>query len=135
MDIEAMNRSLANDYGPARGPNADSTHLLHLWVGDFRLDGVEVVGGSYAPVQIDAGDWAAPDGGGISTGVALTYPVPSVGWGVITHWRLSGLNDGLWWDGGRFSAPLDVTAPGGTLTLDVGAVTVFYADRLLAPAL
>lgn len=62
--------------------------------------GAEVSGGGYARVQYDPGDanWSAPDAtGGVTSNLQLiTFPAPTAGWGVVTHWshwdRLAGGN-------------------------------------------
>lgn len=49
--------------------------------------GTEVSGGNYARVAVtnNATNWPAAVGGSKSNGTAITFPVPSAGWGTVTH--------------------------------------------------
>jgi hypothetical protein len=54
--------------------------------------GTEVAAGAYARVAVAAttANWAAPTGGNGATSnlTVVTFPVPSAGWGTVTHWQL-----------------------------------------------
>ena len=131
-DVAAMNRSLDNDYGTTRGPNAPASHNLRLYAGDPITDGVEASGGGYAAQNIAPADWLPAADGEKSLAAVVEFPVPTGSWGpTITHWALTGVGDGgLMWDTGILADPLDVTGPGerGPLV----RVTVFYDDAVTA---
>ena len=60
-DQSAQERSLDNDYGATRGPNAPASFQVAF----FSDDGdTEITGGGYARATLDNDDWnAAADGG------------------------------------------------------------------------
>lgn len=124
LDDAARNKSLANDYGPTRGPNAAASHTVELWDGDPSLDGsAQITGGGYAAsAPVAPGDWSAPDGGQIQA--TPTFPSPTGAWSTATHFVLRG-SDGLGWDYGVLAEPLYVTGAGGPPEV---TVTVFYND-------
>lgn len=127
-DVAAMNKSLDNDYGTTRGPNAPLSHALALYVGDPVVDGVEVSGGGYARVTILPADWAAATDGEKSLTAPAEFAAPTDTWGdTITHWALVGA-DGLVWDTGTLTEPLDVTS--AALRGPLVSVTVFYDDAV-----
>ena len=83
--------------------SASFTKPAQLWVGlltsapSDSSPGTEVTGGAYARIQRDPSDtnWNATQGGtsGVSSGTsgdtdnvaAITFPVPSASWGLVTH--------------------------------------------------
>lgn len=134
LSVEARNRSLDNDYGPDRGPNAPDAHQVILYIGDPRLGGLEVssVGTGYVRPVLDSDTaWdPAADGSKANTG-GITWADSTDSWGVITHWGLADDDDPtVVWDTGQFAVPIDATTPGGTFVLGAGALTIFYTDNL-----
>lgn len=139
-DIAAMNRSLNNDYGTSRGPNAADSHQLALFVGDPMIPadddgGVECAPGThpgYARVTVNPGDWLpAADGRKMLTG-PKQLPATTGEWDPEPdYWALfDGAVPGLMWDCGPLTAPLQVTGPGdGPLV----SVAVFYDDAVSEP--
>lgn len=76
-------------------PTLTSTHIgLFTAAPSDAGGGTEVTGGSYARVTVTrtTADWAAPaDNAGAqrtSNSAAITFPVPSANWGVITHFGI-----------------------------------------------
>lgn len=124
LDDAAANASLANDYGPNRGPNAASSHQVELWDGDPTLgDSAQLSGNGYNSVQVLPADWSAPTGRQIE--VTVNFPAPTGPWVPATHWVLRG-SDGHGWDYGTLTQQLyvtDASSTGPTVT-----VTVFYND-------
>lgn len=132
LSVSRRNRSLDNDYGPTRGPNAADAHHVILYDGDPRTGGVELSGGGYARPVLDSDtDWEPAADGAKTTATGITWPTATTSWGVATYWGLAEDADpDEVWDIGRFVVPIDVTAPGGTVVLEAGALTVFYTDNL-----
>lgn len=127
-DTAAMNRSLDNDYGTTRGPNAPASHSLALFVGDPMTDGVEVSGNGYARVVILPADWAPAADGMKSLINPAEFPAPTAEWpDSPTYWALIG-SDGFWWDCAPLTEPLDITSasPEGPLV----DVTIFFDDAV-----
>lgn len=126
-DIEAMNQSLANDYGTAPTLRPPS-HELALFAGDPMDDGVEITGGGYARVQIDAADWNDPEDGAISTINPVIFPSPTEEWSdTITHAAL--IYEGVVWDCMPLGEGLDVTGAGDGPSIDL---EIFHADTILS---
>lgn len=142
-DQGAMERSLDNDYGPTRGPNAPDNLTVHMFNGDpttpegyeisdhSEVDdgdgGIESVPNGYAPVPMSNDNWLPSSGG-----IKLSDPNPLFGppfeeWDTVTHWAIKDPATGLWWDSAPLSTELDVTGPGGSVELQLA---IFYDDNL-----
>jgi hypothetical protein len=128
VDVDAMNRSLDNDYGTTRGSNAAASHTLELWSGDPIEGGAEVVGSGYAAQTVMPSDWDPAENGAKSIAVDVDYPIAGEDWGTVTHWLLRG-DDGTAWDAAALAEPLPVVE-GASLHFSAGTITVYY-DRLL----
>lgn len=142
-DQGAMERSLDNDYGPTRGPNAPDMLRIHLFSGDPTGDGIEVpdtsevddgVGGTttvpngYAPALMSNDDWDPSTGGIKYSSPDPVFPAPTEEWNVtVTHWAAEDPDTGLWWDSAPLTAPLDITGPGTPIAVKLA---VFYDDNL-----
>lgn len=127
-DVAAMNRSLDNDYGTARGPNAADSHTLHLFFGDPMEDGVEITGNGYASVTVLPADWSPAVDGMKSLTTPAEFPAPTGEWlDSPTHWALFG-DDGAWWDCAPLTEPLDVT--GASSVGPLVDVTIFFDDAV-----
>jgi hypothetical protein len=125
VDVEAMNASLANDYGPDRGTSAADWHDLELWYGDPRLDGSEALDTAETGAwpRIMPADWSTPDGGAIQA--VKSFAEATVEWSLpATHWLLRG-SDGFAWDADALTEPLVVTGAG---LIPPVTVTVYHAD-------
>lgn len=126
-DIEAMNQSLANDYGTSETLRPPQ-HELALFSGDPLDSGVEITGGGYARVEIEAADWAEPADGAISTIDPVVFPAPTEEWSdTVTHAAL--IYEGVMWDCFPLAEPLEVTGVGSGPSIDV---EIFHADILEA---
>lgn len=122
LDPAAMARSLDNDYGTTRGPNAAASHELVLFFGDPQSDGVEITEAGRATIL--PADWAASTADGIKATVDLVQMPDATGDYLATHFALYGA-DGFWWDSAELAEPLDVTETGpGPQVL----VELFYDD-------
>lgn len=126
-DQAAQERSLDNDYGPTRGPNAPDAHEVALFMGDPDLGGLEVAGGGYARAALDSDDWLlAADGAKVSP--TVTFPDTTDEWpGTVTHAALYDPVEGLWWDSVPLEEPLDVTGPGDSPQV---VLSIFYDTNL-----
>lgn len=143
IDQGAMERSLDNDYGPNRGPNAPDDLIVHLFAGDPTGDGVEVpdesevddgdggtemVPNGYAPAAMSNDDWAPATGGIKMTDPDPVFPESLEEWPVtVTHWAVEDPVTGLWWDSAPLTQPLDVTGAGSTISVKLA---VFYDNNL-----
>lgn len=58
--------------------------------------GTEVSGGNYSRVALtnDATNFPAASGGNKSNGTTIAFPVPSAGWGVVTHFGIFDASSG-----------------------------------------
>lgn len=131
LSPETMNASLDGDYGSTRGPHAADSHELVLFYDDPSLaaapEDVEISGGGYARVTILPADWAAASAGFKSPTAPVQLPTVTAEWpDAALYFGLYG-DDGLWWDFGPLTAPLEVTGvgPGPLVT-----PTVFYDDAV-----
>lgn len=125
VDVAAMNASLANDYGPGRGPAAADWHDLELWFGDPRQAGAAELtsDGGYTPARINPVDWSTPAGGAIQAR-ALFADATDAFSGPATHWALRG-SDGNLWDADALTKPLLVAGPG---LIPPVIVIVYHSD-------
>ena len=83
---------------------ASFTKPSALWIALFTAapsdsgGGTEVAGGSYARVQRDPLDanWTAASAtdGKTDNAAAITFPAPSAGWGVVTHFGIFDASSG-----------------------------------------
>ena len=122
LDPAAMARSLDNDYGTTRGPNAAASHQLVLFFGDPQSAGVELTEAGRATIL--PADWLASDVDGRKATAALVQMPDAAAAYLATHFALYGA-DGFWWDCAELSEPLDVTETGpGPQVL----VELFYDD-------
>lgn len=133
-DIAAMNRSLDNDYGPTRGPNAAASHLLALFDGDPMVDvaeggGEEVSGNGYARVSIAPADWSPAANGYKPMASPKVFPDTTAEWpNGASYWALIDGGDGVtMWDCGPLAEPLEITGPGPG---PVVSISVFYDDAV-----
>ena len=94
--------------------------------------GAEVSGGSYARVNVPPLDanWTAPDatGGLTDNAAAITFPVPTANWGVVTHFGI--------WDAttagnllvhGALAAPKTINNGDAAPSFAIGALDVTFA--------
>jgi hypothetical protein len=135
-----MSRSLDNDYGTTRGPNAPSSHKLALFVGDPMVPltdggGVEcdsVNHPGYGRVTVSPGDWLAAVDGRKDLAAPKQLPATTGEWDPEpTHWGLfDGDDNTTLWDCGPLTEPLQVTGAGsGPLV----SVRVYYDDAVTEP--
>ncbi len=113
LDQTARERSLNNDYGATRGPNAPATLEASLWVGHpDDDDGEEVIGGGYARVTFSNDNWlAAADG--VKVSLPITFPAATGEYpDTVTYVLLTDPSDDSRWDCVPLDEPLDVTGPG-----------------------
>lgn len=128
-DTAARTRSLDNDYGPTAGPQAPSSHLLALYVGDPMTTGVEVTGPGYERVEVPPAAWLpAADGMKLTDGPVF-FPAPTGEWeDAVTHFLLlDGDDPTVGWDSAPLAEPLVVTGPGTPIEV---VVAVFYDDSV-----
>lgn len=136
-DVAAMNKSLDNDYGTTRGPNAPSSHKLALFDGDPMIaeidgGGVEITNVNnpgYARVTVNPADWLAAANGMKSLAAPKQLPATTGQWlDSPSHWALlDGSDNVTMWDCGPLSEPLEVTGAGsGPLV----TFSVFYDDAI-----
>jgi hypothetical protein len=127
-DQGAMERSLDNDYGPTRGPNApDSFEVMLLDATGEEIPGTtEGVANGYARPTHPNDAWLAATGGAKVSEV-VTFAAPTGAWETAYYWALRDPLTGLVWDYSPLTEPLDVTGPGTPVTL---VMTVFYEDNL-----
>lgn len=126
-DQAAMNRSLDNDYGSTRGPNAPAAFEVALFFGDPTLGGVELAGNGYAPGSLDNGTgWLAAADGVKRTVTPVPFPDATAAWSTATHWALRDPITGLWWEYARLVEPLEVTTAGPGPTV---ALAIFYDNN------
>jgi hypothetical protein len=130
-DIAAMNRSLDNDYGSTRGPNAPDSHFVSLWVDDPMLGGEECDGPGYARVELDQDTgWQAADDGYKDLVTGVQFAAPSGAWPQCTHWALMDDTDpDQMWDCGPLTSPLNISSSSPTGPLVTFAI--YYDDAVL----
>lgn len=120
-DIVAQNRSLDNDYGTTRGPNAPDDFEVALFDINPASGGVEITGPGYARAALDSDDWLPADEG--VKRVTVAFPDSTDTWSQATYWGLYDPVVGLWWDCAPLVLPLNVTGAGTGPTV---ALSVFY---------
>ena len=134
-DQAAMERSLDNDYGSTRGPNApDSFEVMLLdsfgvEIDDVSLDedGITEIPNGYARATHDNDDWL-PAAEGVKVSGTVTFPAPTAEWETAVYRALIDPLTNQRWDYAPLADPLDVSGAGsGTPTL---VMTVFYDDNL-----
>jgi hypothetical protein len=134
ISTEAMNASLANDYGPTRGAQAADNLELGILTGDPRFGGVEFdSAGGYTRLPVDQDtDWATPADGKITA--LLQFPDSTDAWTVAgdvaqgTWWQLYDADTGDAWDGDALDEAIVVTDAG---SFAVMPVTVYHPDALV----
>lgn len=124
-----MAKSLDNDYGETRGPNAADSHELVLFFGDPMSDdepgavpAVEITAAGRATIL--PADWLPASADGVKATDGLVTLADSSGAYVATHWALID-SDGLVWDCAELAEPLDVTGDGDPPQV---LVEIFYDD-------
>lgn len=134
LSVEARNKSLRDDYGSDKGPNAPTSLRVHLYAGNpADDDSVEVTGGGYdfATVPNDDTYWsnAPADGAMNPDGVDFVFTdTPDV---IATHWVFEDDdNAGEFWDTGQLAEQILIPDGGGTVSV---VCTVNYPDPLAAP--
>ena len=131
--VTAMNKSLDNDYGTTRGPNAAASHQVALFAGDPLEGGVEATTGTcpgYARVALTNGAaWGASVDGIKSTVAPVQFPNATAEWtDTLTHFAL--YDGATLWDCAPLDEPIDVTASGaGPAVL----LSIFYSDTVTLP--
>lgn len=126
MDIAAMNALLDAGYGTTRAAGCPSSHQLALFYGDPNFGGVEISGGGYARVTVNAADWNAAANGEKSTDWLQMADATDEWSSEATHWGL--LNGSTLWDSGPLAEPLVVTTAGTGPTI---RATVRFADSII----
>lgn len=137
-DADAMRRSLDNDYGVTAGPNAASSHLLALYVGDpmipaaegggTEVDAVDNPGYDRAPVP--RASWLPATAEGRKDLVApIVLPDTAGEWDdAPDHWALLDADDpDVMWDCGPLGEPLEVEGAGSGPAV---SVSIFYDDAV-----
>ena len=136
-DVAAMNRSLDNDYGTTRGPNAAASHQLALFDGDPMLDPIDgggtelsaVDNPGYARVTINPADWAAAVNGMKELTAPKEFPDPTAQWlSSATHWALIETGE-IFWDVGPLTDALEIS--GASTTGPLVNIAVFYEDAVV----
>lgn len=125
IDVEAMNASLANDYGPTRGPQAADSHEIALYDAHPWQGGVEIEGDGYTRATILPADWSVPEDGATSADGLFGAPTGPGDWDQATHWVAVDPATDVRWDADALSEPLVVTAGG---TAPQITVTVYHPD-------
>lgn len=126
-DQAAMNRSLDNDYGSTRGPNAPAAFEVALFDGDPTQGGVELAGSGYARGALNnATGWLAAVDGLKATVAPVAFPASTAAWNTARYWALFDTVTATWWEYARLVEPLEVTtaAPGPTV-----ALAIFYDNN------
>lgn len=116
-------KSLSNDYGPTRGPNAPDNWLAHLYDDNPAVDGVELDTGTcpgYAAIAFANGDFAATDDNQVQA--TVTVGDATGAWTKSARWVVleDADNPGEFWDyvpinellataAGPFDGPLEIT--------------------------
>lgn len=133
-DRAAMSRSLDNDYGTTRGPNAADSHFLALFDGDPMVPledggGEEVVGNGYARVTVLPADWSPATDGYKPLTTPKQFPNTTGEWPTgASHWALFDGADGTtMWDCGPLTEVLEVTGAGAGPMV---SIAVFYDDAV-----
>lgn len=134
-DVAAMNRSLDNDYGTTRGPNAADSHELALFDNDPTIDGVELDAGDcpgYARPDVDPADWAVAAGGQKSTSAPIQFANSTDPWTTQAKWwaLVDGDDHTTVWDCAALNEALSVTDAGLGPAIQP---TVFYANTVDIP--
>lgn len=132
LSLTARTKSLSNDYGPTRGPNAADGFRAAIYddhpeFGGVELDTVSCPG--YARVVVDNDDFAVV-GGGIEVTVAVadaTGPWTKTGRWVLL---LNAADLTEVWD----YVPVTAVRPSEASTFDPLRITVFYSDDSTTPA-
>lgn len=123
-DQSAQERSLDNDYGATRGPNAPDSFEVAF----FSDDGdTEIAGGGYVRATLDNDDWL-PAADGVKASLPIAFADSTDEWAdTVTH---AGLYDPVaaqWWDVVPLDEPLDVTGAGdGPIVI----LSIFYDNNL-----
>ena len=138
-DQGAMERSLDNDYGSTRGPNAPDDLTVHLFHGDpttpdaYEIpnltedDNGDLVPNGYAPAEMSNDDWLPSEGGIKLSDPNPVFAEPLEEWETVTHWAVKDPVTGLWWDSAPLAIELDVTGPGTPVAVQLA---IFYDDNL-----
>lgn len=134
-DVAAMNRSLDNDYGTTRGPNAADSHELALFDNDPTIDGVELDAGDcpgYERTVVLPADWAAAAGGSKTTSAAVQFADATDAWATEAKWwaLVDGDDHVTVWDCAALNESLSVTGAGPGPGIQP---SVFYANTVDIP--
>lgn len=120
-DIAAQNRSLDNDYGTTRGPNAPSSFQVALFESNPALGGIEITGPGYARVTLSSNSFAAAVDG-VKT-AQVTFPDATGAWTQATYWGLYDPVGAMWWDCAPLATTLTVS---GASSGPVVNLAVYY---------
>lgn len=133
ISVEAMNASLANDYGPEHGPSSPDSFLLSIFTDDPRYGGEEFdldVGG-YTRVAVAHTDFDTPSEGKIK--VIVQEPDATDAWTVAgdpakgTWWALRDADTLDIWDADALDEPLVVPGAG---TFDPMPVVIYHPELI-----
>jgi len=127
ISTAAQNKSLANDYGASKGPNAASAHKVRLYVGDPAAGGSELAStGGYTPPVLsnDGTGWPSTPSAGAITSAPVTFATSTAAWASVpTHFLLEDNTTGDAWDSGPLANEIVVDQAGTVVT---ATLTVFY---------
>lgn len=129
--VAAMNASLDNDYGSARGSNAPDNLELALFVSDPDAGGLEMTStGGYARSGPVASATAFPTAasGGAKTSIGWDFGTSSAAWDdVAGFFVIFDADSGDAWDSGPLPVPVSVNGSG--VAVSVPGVTVYYGQN------
>lgn len=130
----ARAKSLANDFGPTRGPNAADSFIAHLYDDHPEFGGVELDTTScpgYVAPTIDNDDFAADGDGGMSVVVELADATAA--WTKVGRWVVlenAAVADEFW---DYVQVDAVTVSAAGPFPEDL-EITVLYADDSTDPA-
>lgn len=136
LSSAARAKSLANDFGPTRGPNSPDFFEVALYDDNPEFDGVELTDADcpgYARFTVDNDDFTAVTEGVQIVVLAEDLPEPTGSWTKSARWAvlLNSTDDTEAWDYSEID-PMRATAAGPFE--DDFELTVFYSDDSTDPA-
>jgi len=134
LSAPARLKSLLDDYGPTRGPNAPDNLLAHIYDGNPAMGGTElddVTCPGYEPVAIDSDDFEATDDNQVQ--VEATVADATGAWTRTGRWVVleDADNLGEFWDYVPIAA---VTAADAGPFAGPLLIALNYVDDATAPA-
>lgn len=111
FDDEASNRVLDNDYGSSHGTLAPDSFTVHLYDGDPRDTGEEIVGDGYSAKTVTNNSTVFPAASeGKKTSAYISFGTADGDWPTVRWWLLKDAATGDPFECCEFRRPLDVPA-------------------------